>query len=85
MLICLYGYHFLVGMRYLHSLYWSVMSLSTISKLPHPKDPKEYMYTIITMIGALLLFATIMGMVAHIVSSMHSARKEFQGTSSPRP
>ncbi|KAF6024794.1 hypothetical protein EB796_016898 [Bugula neritina] len=67
-----------VGHTYLHSLYWSVLSLSTISHLPHPRRPLEYVYNITTMIAALLLFAAIMGMVAHIVSSMHFARKEFQ-------
>ncbi|XP_067949992.1 cyclic nucleotide-gated channel alpha-3-like [Watersipora subatra] len=67
-------------MQYIHSLYWSVMSLSTIAQLPQPRQLKEYLYTIITMVLALLLFATIMGTVAQIVSSMHTARKEFQAT-----
>ena len=66
-------------MLYVHSMYWSVKALSTISSLPHPKEVKEYIYVILTMVIAVLLFAAIMGMVAHIVSSMHSARKEFQG------
>jgi len=61
------------------------MSLSTIGKLPAPTNINEYVYTIITMVCALLLFATIMGLVAHIVSSMHAARKEFQGKYLIRP
>ena len=65
--------------RYLHSLYWSTLTLTTIGDLPRPKHKGEYVFVICQFVFGLLLFASILGHVAHIVTSLSAARKDFQG------
>lgn len=67
--------------QYLHALYWSTLTLTTIGGLPAPKTTKEYLFTIFELMFALMLFATVLGHVANIVTSVSAARKEFQGQS----
>lgn len=65
--------------RYLHSLYQSTLILTTIGSLPEPQSKAGYVFIIVEFIFGLLLFATILGHVANIVTSISAARKEFQG------
>ncbi len=44
-----------------------------------PESKEDYIFLSIQIIFALLLFATIMGHVASIVSNLSNARKDFQG------
>jgi hypothetical protein len=44
-----------------------------------PTSKEDYIFLSIELIFALLLFATIMGHVASIVSNLSNARKDFQG------
>jgi len=44
-----------------------------------PKSKGEYGFVIMEFVIGLLLFATILGHVANIVTSISAARKEFQG------
>uniref|UniRef100_T1JLX7 Cyclic nucleotide-binding domain-containing protein n=1 Tax=Strigamia maritima TaxID=126957 RepID=T1JLX7_STRMM len=64
--------------RYLHSFYWSTLSLTTIGDLPRPKTKGEYLFVIMENVFGLLLFATVLGHVALIVTNVSTARKEFQ-------
>jgi len=64
---------------YLHSLYLSTLTLTTIGGVPMPQSKEEYVFIIIEFVFGLLLFATILGHVANIVTSISAARKEFQG------
>jgi hypothetical protein len=64
---------------YLRSLYWSTLALTTVGGLPVPQSKEEYVFVIIEFVFGLLLFATILGHVANIVTSISAARKEFQG------
>jgi hypothetical protein len=64
---------------YLRSLYWSTLALTTVGGLPVPRSKDEYVFVIIQFVFGLLLFATILGHVANIVTSISAARKEFQG------
>jgi len=66
---------------YLHSLYLSTctLTLTTIGGVPTPQSKEEYVFIIIEFVFGLLLFATILGHVANIVTSISAARKEFQG------
>ena len=66
---------------YLHSLYWSTLTLTTIGDLPRPKAKGEYVFVICEFVFGLLLFSSILGHVAHIVTSLSAARKDFQGKS----
>ena len=64
---------------YLHSLYLSTLTLTTIGGVPMPQSKEEYVFIIIEFVFGLLLFATVLGHVANIVTSISAARKEFQG------
>jgi cyclic nucleotide gated channel alpha 3 len=62
------------------SRYWSVTTLTlTQNQETKPVVKEDYIFISIQVIFALLLFATIMGHVASIVSNLSNARKDFQG------
>lgn len=44
-----------------------------------PRSKGEYLFVIAQLLFGLLLFATVLGHVANIVTSVSAARKEFQG------
>ena len=69
--------------KYLHSLYWSTLALTTIGDLPGPKTRGERLFVIVEFVFGLLLFSTILGHVANIVTSISTARKDFQGKRHP--
>ncbi|KAL5286541.1 hypothetical protein ACFFRR_007896 [Megaselia abdita] len=64
--------------QYLQSYYWCTLALTTIGDLPKPRSKGEYVYVILQLLFGLLLFATVLGHVANIVTSVSAARKEFQ-------
>ncbi|XP_060518819.1 cyclic nucleotide-gated channel rod photoreceptor subunit alpha [Cylas formicarius] len=66
---------------YLQSYYWCTLALTTIGDLPRPRNKPEYLFVIFQLLFGLLLFATVLGHVANIVTSVSSARKEFQENS----
>nr|CFW94215.1 Eka-cGMP gated channel alpha 3 protein [Euperipatoides kanangrensis] len=64
--------------NYLESFYWSTLTLSNIGDLPRPRTNNEYLFVIVELVFGLLLFATVLGQVANIVTNVSAARKEFQ-------
>nr|KAF7417277.1 hypothetical protein H0235_011808 [Vespula pensylvanica] len=64
--------------QYLQSYYWCTLALTTIGDLPRPRSKGEYLFVIAQLLFGLLLFATVLGHVANIVTSVSAARKEFQ-------
>ncbi|KAL0281531.1 UNVERIFIED_CONTAM: hypothetical protein PYX00_002489 [Menopon gallinae] len=64
--------------QYLQSYYWCTLALTTIGDLPRPRSKSEYLYVIVQLLFGLMLFATVLGHVANIVTSVSAARKEFQ-------
>lgn len=65
--------------QYLQSYYWCTLALTTIGDLPRPRTKGEYVFVILQLLFGLMLFATVLGHVANIVTSVSAARKEFQG------
>ncbi|BFZ06057.1 hypothetical protein BsWGS_09096 [Bradybaena similaris] len=65
-------------LQYLNALYWSVLTLTTIGDPPTPRSLSEYLFVIFELVFALLLFATVLGHIANIVTNVSAARKEFQ-------
>jgi hypothetical protein len=60
--------------------YWSITTLTlTQNQEMKPESKEDYIFLSIQIVFALLLFATIMGHVASIVSNLSNARKDFQG------
>ncbi|CAF1613551.1 unnamed protein product [Rotaria magnacalcarata] len=67
------------GSDYFKALYWSITILTlTQNQETKPVSKEDYIFLSTQMIFALLLFATIMGHVASIVSNLSNARKDFQ-------
>ncbi|XP_031344275.1 cyclic nucleotide-gated channel rod photoreceptor subunit alpha isoform X3 [Photinus pyralis] len=64
--------------QYLQSYYWCTLALTTIGDLPRPRNKGEYLFVILQLLFGLMLFATVLGHVANIVTSVSAARKEFQ-------
>ncbi|XP_055688768.1 potassium/sodium hyperpolarization-activated cyclic nucleotide-gated channel 3 isoform X2 [Lutzomyia longipalpis] len=64
--------------QYLQSYYWCTLALTTIGDLPRPRSKAEYVFVIVQLLFGLMLFATVLGHVANIVTSVSAARKEFQ-------
>ncbi|XP_065163954.1 cyclic nucleotide-gated channel rod photoreceptor subunit alpha isoform X2 [Atheta coriaria] len=67
--------------QYLQSYYWCTLALTTIGDLPRPRNKGEYLFVILQYLFGLMLFATVLGHVANIVTSVSAARKEFQDNS----
>ncbi|XP_055620069.1 potassium/sodium hyperpolarization-activated cyclic nucleotide-gated channel 1 isoform X3 [Toxorhynchites rutilus septentrionalis] len=67
-----------VSKQYLQSYYWCTLALTTIGDLPRPRSKPEYVFVIAQLLFGLMLFATVLGHVANIVTSVSAARKEFQ-------
>lgn len=67
------------GINYLHALYFATLFLTNVGDIPRPQTRVEYIFVILELICGLLLFATVLGHVANIVTSVSAARKEFQG------
>jgi cyclic nucleotide gated channel alpha 3 len=65
--------------QYLQSYYWCTLALTTIGDLPRPRSKGEYLFVIAQLLFGLMLFATVLGHVANIVTNVSAARKEFQG------
>ncbi|KAF6206479.1 hypothetical protein GE061_017712 [Apolygus lucorum] len=65
--------------QYLQSYYWCTLALTTIGDLPRPRSKGEYVFVILQTALWFTLFATVLGHVANIVTSVSAARKEFQG------
>ena len=64
---------------YLKAFYWCTLALTTIGDLPRPITKSDYVFQIVQLTFGLLLFATVLGHVANIVTNVSAARKEFQG------
>ena len=68
-----------VVLLYLRSFYWCSLILTTIGDLPRPISKRDYILQLVQIMFGLLLFATVLGHIANIVTNVSAARKEFQG------
>ena len=64
---------------YLMSYYWTILAMTTVGSLPHPTTKIQYFYVIFQLLAGIMVFATVLGYVASIVSNISAARKDFQG------
>ncbi|XP_077991653.1 uncharacterized protein LOC144445882 [Glandiceps talaboti] len=64
--------------KYILCIYWSTMTLTTIGETPLPQTDIEYIFTGITFLIGVFLFAAVVGNVGDVISNMNAARQEFQ-------
>uniref|UniRef100_A0A8W4F859 Cyclic nucleotide-gated channel alpha-1 n=1 Tax=Sus scrofa TaxID=9823 RepID=A0A8W4F859_PIG len=64
--------------KYVYSLYWSTLTLTTIGETPPPVRDSEYVFVVADFLIGVLIFATIVGNIGSMISNMNAARAEFQ-------
>ncbi|KAF1386217.1 hypothetical protein PFLUV_G00115870 [Perca fluviatilis] len=64
--------------KYIYSLYWSTLTLTTIGETPPPVRDVEFLFVIADFLTGVLIFASIVGNVGAMISNMNASRAEFQ-------
>ncbi|XP_029088126.1 cyclic nucleotide-gated cation channel alpha-3 isoform X1 [Monodon monoceros] len=67
--------------KYIYSLYWSTLTLTTIGETPPPVKDEEYLFVVLDFLVGVLIFATIVGNVGSMISHMNASQAEFQAKS----
>ncbi|XP_037620006.1 cyclic nucleotide gated channel subunit alpha 1a, partial [Sebastes umbrosus] len=67
-----------LGMKYSFSLYWSTLTLTTIGEMPPPALDSEFFFHVMDFLVGVLIFATIVGNIATMISNMNAAQAQFQ-------
>ncbi|XP_049423615.1 cyclic nucleotide gated channel subunit alpha 1a [Epinephelus fuscoguttatus] len=66
------------GRKYSFSLYWSTLTLTTIGETPPPALDSEFLFHVVDFLVGVLIFATIVGNIATMISNMNAAQAQFQ-------
>uniref|UniRef100_A0A671S7Q3 Cyclic nucleotide-gated channel rod photoreceptor subunit alpha-like n=1 Tax=Sinocyclocheilus anshuiensis TaxID=1608454 RepID=A0A671S7Q3_9TELE len=64
--------------KYSFSLYWSTLTLTTIGEMPSPELDSEFFFHVVDFLVGVLIFATIVGNIATMISNMNAAQAQFQ-------
>ncbi|KAL7841747.1 hypothetical protein SRHO_G00254380 [Serrasalmus rhombeus] len=64
--------------KYSFSLYWSTLTLTTIGETPSPELDSEFFFHVFDFLVGVLIFATIVGNIATMISNMNAAQAQFQ-------
>nr|XP_030694747.1 cyclic nucleotide-gated cation channel alpha-3 isoform X2 [Globicephala melas] len=67
--------------KYIYSLYWSTLTLTTIGETPPPVKDEEYLFVVLDFLVGVLIFATIVGNVGSMITHMNASQAEFQAKS----
>ncbi|XP_068175601.1 cyclic nucleotide-gated channel alpha-3 isoform X2 [Antennarius striatus] len=70
--------HGRLARKYIYSLYWSTLTLTTIGETPPPVRDVEFLFVISDFLTGVLIFASIVGNVGAMISNMNASRAEFQ-------
>ncbi|KAM8875273.1 cyclic nucleotide-gated channel alpha-3 isoform 4-T4 [Spinachia spinachia] len=70
--------HGRLARKYIYSLYWSTLTLTTIGETPAPVRDIEFVFVIADFLTGVLIFASIVGNVGAMISNMNASRAEFQ-------
>ncbi|KAK7929223.1 hypothetical protein WMY93_005618 [Mugilogobius chulae] len=60
------------------ALYWSTLTLTTIGETPPPALDSEFLFHVVDFLVGVLIFATIVGNIATMISNMNAAQAQFQ-------
>ncbi|XP_056266731.1 cGMP-gated cation channel alpha-1-like isoform X2 [Pseudoliparis swirei] len=66
------------GRKYSFCLYWSTLTLTTIGETPPPALDSEFIFHVVDFLVGVLIFATIVGNIATMISNMNAAQTQFQ-------
>ncbi|XP_076106555.1 cyclic nucleotide-gated channel rod photoreceptor subunit alpha-like isoform X1 [Mytilus galloprovincialis] len=72
------GSHQALTRKYLASLFWSTLTLTTIGDLPPPETNWEYLFVIGSYLIGVFIFATIVGQVGNVITNRNASRLEFE-------
>ncbi|XP_052799171.1 uncharacterized protein LOC128230770 [Mya arenaria] len=72
------GRYAAVTRKYLASLYWSTLTLTTIGDLPPPDSNWQYIFVIVSYLIGVFIFATIVGQVGNVITNRNASRQEFE-------
>ncbi|KAK7502695.1 hypothetical protein BaRGS_00005945, partial [Batillaria attramentaria] len=64
--------------KYVLCMFWSTMTLTTIGERPGPVTNIEYVFTGMTFLIGVFVFAAVVGNVGDVISNMNAARHNFQ-------
>ncbi|KAJ8028024.1 Cyclic nucleotide-gated olfactory channel [Holothuria leucospilota] len=64
--------------KYIYSLYWSTLTLTTIGETPTPETDGEFLFVVFDFLCGVLIFATIVGNVGSMITNMNASQAEFQ-------
>ncbi|XP_052781323.1 cyclic nucleotide-gated channel rod photoreceptor subunit alpha-like [Mya arenaria] len=64
--------------KYIRVTYWSLMTLTTIGERPPPETDLEFVFTGVTFLVGMFVFAAVVGNVGDVISNMNATRTEFQ-------
>ncbi|KAK3587752.1 hypothetical protein CHS0354_042707 [Potamilus streckersoni] len=64
--------------KYIRVTYWSLMTLTTIGERPSPETDLEFVFTGLTFLIGVFLFAAVVGNVGDVISNINAARQEYQ-------
>uniref|UniRef100_A0A914WJW7 Cyclic nucleotide-binding domain-containing protein n=2 Tax=Plectus sambesii TaxID=2011161 RepID=A0A914WJW7_9BILA len=67
-----------VTRRYLLSLYWATLTLTTIGNQASPRTNVEYLFTIASYLMGVFYFATIVGQVGNVITNRNASRLEYE-------
>ncbi|KAH9525684.1 hypothetical protein Btru_002034 [Bulinus truncatus] len=67
-----------VTRKYLRSLFWSTLTLTTIGDITPPEHNHEYVFLIVSYLIGVFVFATIVGQVGNVINNRNASRQEFE-------
>ncbi|XP_059160896.1 cyclic nucleotide-gated channel rod photoreceptor subunit alpha-like [Physella acuta] len=74
-----------VNRKYLRSLFWSTLTLTTIGDLPPPDSNNDmrmsnaaYVFVTVSYLIGVFVFATIVGQVGNVINNRNASRQEFE-------
>lgn len=64
--------------KYIVCMYWSAMTLTTIGESNPPETDIEFIFTGLTFLIGVFIFATVVGNVGDVIANINATRQEFQ-------
>ncbi|XP_033102307.1 cyclic nucleotide-gated channel rod photoreceptor subunit alpha-like [Anneissia japonica] len=64
--------------KYMQSMYWSTLTLTTIGDIPFPESNSEYAVQIVGYLIGVFIFASVVGQVGTVIENRNAARLAFE-------